>query len=84
MPFIHIIAISLSSTRPIMSGLVTFFPKEFNIDAYTKVFSDMAMIRSLGFTIMLTVLATVLSMIMTIAVAYSLSKKSCADESGSC
>jgi putative aldouronate transport system permease protein len=75
MPFIHIIAISLSSTRPIMSGLVTFFPREFNINAYTKVFSDMAMIRSLGFTIMLTVLATVLSMVMTIAVAYSLSKK---------
>lgn len=75
MPFIHIIAISLSSSRPIMAGLVSFFPREISFEAYTQVFSDMSMIRSLGFTIFLTILATVLSMAMTIAVAYSLSKK---------
>ncbi|WP_379159987.1 carbohydrate ABC transporter permease [Paenibacillus sp. sgz5001063] len=75
MPFIHIIAISLSSSRPIMAGLVSFFPKEISFEAYTQVFSDMSMIRSLGFTIFLTILATALSMAMTIAVAYSLSKK---------
>ncbi|MHA6531288.1 carbohydrate ABC transporter permease [Paenibacillus sp. BAC0078] len=75
MPFIHIIAISLSSSRPIMAGLVSFFPREISFEAYTQVFSDMSMIRSLGFTIFLTILATVLSMAMTIAVAFSLSKK---------
>ncbi|MNC20262.1 L-arabinose transport system permease protein AraQ [compost metagenome] len=75
MPFIHIVAISLSSSRPIMAGLVSFFPKEISFEAYTQVFSDMSMIRSLGFTIFLTILATVLSMAMTIAVAFSLSKK---------
>ncbi|WP_138752054.1 carbohydrate ABC transporter permease [Paenibacillus sinopodophylli] len=74
-PFIHIIAISLSSNRPIMSGEVSFFPVELTFEAYSKVFSDMSMIRSLGFTVALTVLSTVLSMIMTIAVAYPLSKK---------
>ncbi|MGN7764377.1 MULTISPECIES: carbohydrate ABC transporter permease [Paenibacillus] len=75
MPFIHIIAISLSSSRPIMAGLVSFFPREISFEAYTQVFSDMSMIRSLGFTIFLTILATALSMAMTIAVAYSLSKR---------
>lgn len=74
-PFIHIIAISLSSNRPIMSGEVTFLPIELTFDAYAKVFADMSMIRSLGFTIFMTVLTTVLCMIMTIAVAYPLSKK---------
>ncbi|MCM3172537.1 carbohydrate ABC transporter permease [Paenibacillus sp. MER 99-2] len=75
-PFIHIIAISLSSNRAIGSGEVSFFPKELSFEAYTKVFADTSMIRSLLYTIWLTVLTTVLSMIMTIAAAYPLAKSS--------
>lgn len=74
-PFIHIVAISLSSSRPIMAGLVSFIPVEFTLDAYTKVFADMSMIRSLGFTIFLTLLTTVLSMLMTIMAGYAMSKR---------
>lgn len=73
-PFIHIIAISLSSNRAIGSGEVSFFPKELSFEAYTKVFADGSMIRSLIYTIWLTVLSTVLSMAMTIAAAYPLAK----------
>ncbi|WP_128102463.1 MULTISPECIES: carbohydrate ABC transporter permease [Paenibacillus] len=75
-PFIHIIAISLSSNRAIGSGEVSFFPKELSFEAYTKVFADTSMIRSLLYTIWLTVLTTVLSMVMTIAAAYPLAKSS--------
>jgi putative aldouronate transport system permease protein len=74
-PFIHIIAVSLSGTTPITSGKVSLWPLEVNLEAYKKVFTNMAMIRSLGFTIFLTALSTVLCMIMTIAAAYPLSKK---------
>ncbi|CAM4496257.1 carbohydrate ABC transporter permease [Paenibacillus xylanexedens] len=73
-PFIHIIAISFSSNRAIGSGEVSFFPKELSFEAYTKVFADGSMIRSLIYTIWLTVLSTVLSMAMTIAAAYPLAK----------
>ncbi|MET1174728.1 carbohydrate ABC transporter permease [Paenibacillus amylolyticus] len=73
-PFIHIIAISLSSNRAIGSGEVSFFPKELSFEAYTKVFADGSMIRSLIYTIWLTVLSTVLSMVLTIAAAYPLAK----------
>ncbi|WP_339286574.1 carbohydrate ABC transporter permease [Paenibacillus sp. FSL R5-0486] len=73
-PFIHIIAISLSSNRAIGSGEISFFPKELSFEAYTKVFADGSMIRSLIYTIWLTVLSTVLSMVMTIAAAYPLAK----------
>ncbi|MBD8837720.1 MULTISPECIES: carbohydrate ABC transporter permease [unclassified Paenibacillus] len=73
-PFIHIIAISLSSNRAIGSGEVSFFPKELSFEAYTKVFADGSMIRSLIYTVWLTVLSTVLSMAMTIAAAYPLAK----------
>lgn len=75
-PFIHIIAISLSSNRAIGSGEVSFFPKELSWEAYGKVFGDASMIRSLIYTIWLTVLSTVLSMLMTIMAAYPLAKSS--------
>lgn len=74
-PFLHILAISLSSVRPILSGQVSLFPVELNFEAYYKVFSDPAMIRSLGFTVMLTGLFTVMCMAMTVAMGYPLSKK---------
>ena len=73
-PFLHILAISLSSARSIMSGEVSLIPVEMNWTSYKQVFSDMAMIRSLGFTVTLTVLFTVLCMLMTIAAAYPLAK----------
>lgn len=74
-PFLHILAISLSSVKPILSGQVSLFPVELNFEAYYKVFSDPAMIRSLGFTVLLTGVFTVLCMVMTIAMGYPLSKK---------
>ena len=73
-PFIHILAISLSSNRAVTSGDVTLLPIEFDLHAYRSVFSDMTMIRSLGFTVLLTVLSTVLCMIMTVAAGYPLTK----------
>jgi ABC-type sugar transport system, permease component len=73
-PFLHIIAISLSSSRAIMSGEVTLLPVQLTYEAYRRVFTDQAMLQSLGFTIFLTVLTTVLCMAMTVAAAYPLSK----------
>ncbi|MEC0127255.1 carbohydrate ABC transporter permease [Paenibacillus pabuli] len=74
-PFLHTIAISFSSNRAITSGEVTIFPKEFNWDAYTQVFSDQSMIYSLGYTTLLTIATTVLCMLFTLAAAYPLTKK---------
>lgn len=74
-PFLHTIAISLSSNRAITSGEVTIFPKEINWDAYIQVFSDQSMLYSLGFTTVLTVVTTVLCMLFTLAAAYPLTKK---------
>ncbi|MDG0791137.1 carbohydrate ABC transporter permease [Cohnella ginsengisoli] len=71
-PFFHIIAISLSSNRAVTSGAVTLWPVELDLHAYRSVLSDMSMIHSLGFTVFLTVLSTLLCMAMTIAAAYPL------------
>ncbi|OWA36820.1 ABC transporter permease [Saccharibacillus sp. O16] len=73
-PFVHTIAVSLSSNRAITSGEVTLWPVELNWDAYAKVFSDHSMLQSLGFTVVLTVATTILCMLFTIAAAYPLTK----------
>lgn len=72
-PFLHILAVSLSSSGPITSGKVTIYPVDLNFDAYTRVLSDLAMLRSLVFTVVLTVSFTLLAMIMTTMAAYPLS-----------
>ncbi|WP_019914250.1 carbohydrate ABC transporter permease [Paenibacillus sp. HW567] len=74
-PFLHIIAVSLSSNRAITSGEVTLFPIEVNWNAYIQVFTNNSMIHSLIYTIVLTIATTVLCMLFTIAAAYPLTKK---------
>lgn len=73
-PFFHIISISLSSNAPIMSGAVTIFPIDISFEAYATVINDITMVKSLGFTIVLTVLFTVMCMLMTLLAAYPLTK----------
>lgn len=74
-PFLYIIAISFSSNSAIISQKVTLFPVGFNLETYKTVLADNSMIYSLFFTIVLTVVFTVLSMIFTICAAYPLTKK---------
>mgnify|MGYP002625883413 CR=1 FL=1 len=75
LPFVNVAATSLSSKSAILSGKVTFWPVELETRAYKAIFSDPAMMRSLGFTVLITIGYTVLSMIMTILMAYPLTKK---------
>ncbi len=75
MPFINVLALSLSSKSAILRGDVSFLPVEFETAAYQVIFNDSSMIRSLFFTIGITVVYTVFSMILTILMAYALTKK---------
>ncbi|MFM9279669.1 carbohydrate ABC transporter permease [Paenibacillus jiagnxiensis] len=75
LPFLHIIAVSLSSKQAILSDRVTIWPQEFNWNAYEIVFQDSRMLRSMGLTIFLTLTYTVISMIMSICAAYPLTKE---------
>ena len=75
LPFVNVAATSLSSKSAILSGRVSFWPVELETRAYKAIFADPAMTRSLGFTVIITVIYTVFSMIMTILMAYPLTKK---------
>ena len=74
MPFLNVIAISFSSKSAILRGDVSFWPVEFETKAYEILFADKTMIDCLFYTIKLTVIYTALAMVLTILMAYPLTK----------
>ena len=75
LPFVNVAAVSLSSKSAILRGAVGFWPVEFETTAYQAIFSDQSMIRSLIFTVIITVVYTAIAMVMTVLIAYPLTKK---------
>ena len=75
LPFVNVLAISLSSKSAILRGDVAFLPVETELTAYKAIFADKNMIRSMFFTIGITVGYTALSMLMTVLMAYPLTKQ---------
>jgi len=75
LPFFHIMSVSLSSSSAVMLQKVSLFPVGLNFEAYRRVLGDNSMIRSLFFTIYITVLFTILGMFLTICYAYPLTRK---------
>jgi putative aldouronate transport system permease protein len=75
MPFIHLIAKSVSSSAAVLSKRVFFWPEGWNLDAYTRVLNSSLMLRQMGFTVFITVSQTVLSLIVTALCAYPLSRR---------
>ena len=74
-PFINVLATSFSSDNAITSGKVTMYPIGFNLDYYNKVLPDPAMLKSLQFTSITTVIFVILALFATTCAAYPLSKK---------
>ena len=75
LPFIHVAAKSISSNTAVMSKSVYLWPKDINFDAYASIFKDGQLTYSMGYTVLVTVLFTLIGMIVTICAAYPLSIK---------
>ncbi|MCM1134607.1 MAG: carbohydrate ABC transporter permease [Clostridium sp.] len=75
LPYIHVIAKSLSSETYVIAKQVVLWPKGFTTEAYRKVFNDNSFIVSFGVTVLMTVLFTLMGMIITVCAAYPLSRK---------
>jgi len=58
-----------------MSKQVIFWPKDITFDAFKRVFGDESMMQSMGFSVVVTLVFTVLGMIVCTCAAYPLSKK---------
>lgn len=74
-PFLHVAAVSISSDADVYANNVFLIPKHPTLDAYKTVLGDKSMMQSLGFTVVLTLIFTVMGMLVTICAAYALSKK---------
>lgn len=75
LPFVNVIAVSLSSKSAILRGDVSLWPVEFTTKAYEVIVRDSSMWRSLFYTVKLTVIYTVLAMVLTILMAFPLTMK---------
>ena len=75
LPFVHLLAKSLSSNSAVLAKQVTLWPLGLNLDAYNSVIRDGQLTYSLGYTVMVTVIFTALGMVVTVCAAYPLSKK---------
>ena len=71
-PMLHVLASSLSSADALIRNEVFLIPKGWNIEAYKVVLTTEKYVRSLGWTALLTLICTLLSITLTICAAYPL------------
>lgn len=74
-PFIHVLAVSISGDAQVYANNVWLIPKNITLEAYRVVMGDDKMMRSLWYTVFITVLFMVLGMFLTICAAYALSRE---------
>lgn len=75
LPIIHVFAISLSGSATVQAGEVTFWPVDFTLDSYRYVASNRSFWVGLSVSVQRVVLGTGISLLLTILLAYSLSKE---------
>lgn len=78
-PFIYVIAASFATETEILSRPIFLIPEEPTLDAYKRIFNmeDMGatVIRSLGISIGITVIGTIINLFFTTTMAYGLSRR---------
>jgi putative aldouronate transport system permease protein len=73
-PFVNLLAVSLSDRNSVTRGLVSFWPKGFTLNAYMFVMQDTQFWSGLRVSLFVTIVGTFLSLIVTAFAAYPLSK----------
>ena len=74
-PFLNLLAQSFSAQDAIAAGRVNLVPKGFNLTTYKTVMSDSVFWENYRNTVLYTVVATLIAMVLTTCYAYVLSKK---------
>ena len=71
-PVLNVVAISVSNETQVMAANVTFYPIGFNPQAYTTIFKDADLWRSIGNTVFVSGVGCVLSLVALCIAAYPL------------
>jgi putative aldouronate transport system permease protein len=75
-PFYQTLIMSFSTILDKKSGGMMLFPKSFDLSSYIYIFNQGKVVNGLLVSVFVTVFGTLLSMLLTTAAAYALSKKS--------
>ena len=74
-PFAFMLSLSFSTEAGYIKYGLTLFPRQITLSAYKAVITDSQVLRSLGNTIFITVVGSLMSIVFTVLMAYPLSKR---------
>lgn len=75
LPLLNVLASSFSSVESLNAGKVSFWPIGFNVDAYRTILENGQLMRSMLFSMRITVVHVAFTLVMTVLCAYPLSHK---------
>lgn len=75
LPFIYVVAGSFASDAELTSRTVFLIPETFTIAAYRFIFSTDTILRSIGVSLYVTLVGTIVNLFFTVTMAYALSKR---------
>lgn len=75
LPLLYIVASSFSDPLAVSSGRVTFWPIDFTLEGYQRALSDNSILTGFGNSFIYTGAGTVISLVLTVAIAYPLSRQ---------
>lgn len=64
LPFVYVLAVSFTSPSEVAKGGLILFPKEWSLSAYKYIFSTDTLLRSLGVSIYITVVGTIINLVL--------------------
>ena len=75
-PFVYVIAVSFSSYRDVVGSGLILFPQHPTLEAYTVIFTGGIVTHALVVSTAVTLIGTLASMVLTVTMAYGLSRPS--------
>lgn len=75
LPILHIFAGSFTTTKEMLQKKFVLIPTEYSLEAYRYIFSTDIVFRSLGISVYITVVGTLLNIVFTSLMAYPLARK---------
>lgn len=75
MPLLFVLANAFSSPESVYRGKVTFFPVDFDVAGFVRVFKDASIVRGYLNTLLYTLIGTVIQLVLQFTAAYPLSRR---------
>lgn len=74
LPFVHLLAVSFSSSGPVSAGKVVFWPKDFTLESYAYALRGKKFMRALLISLKRVALGTTVNLFIMMLTAYPLSR----------